>query len=73
MNKMNLANFYRVSNNDFNKYSYNYKYGKITINGDDDFLYNGTYDLKYENDVLELSTIEEDGTKMIYYFAHLLG
>ena len=61
-----------TSDDKCNNYSYKYKKGKITINGDDEFIYNGTYSLKYEDHILKLSMIE-DGNKTTYYFIHFLG
>ena len=53
-------------------YSYEYKNGKVTINSDDDFIPKGTYDIKYEDDVLELSIKDKINT-IVYYLRSPVG
>ena len=54
------------------KYSYNYNKGKLTFITTDDFIYNGTYDLKLKDGNLELSAIINENN-MVYYFTRFLG
>lgn len=53
-------------------YSYKYKDGKITIDAEDYFIPKGTYDIKYEDEVLVLS-IKDNINTIIYYLRSPVG
>lgn len=70
----NYVEFYNPIKEQENKYTYSYNQENqtITINSEDFFLPNGTYNIEFENEYLKISQ-SIDGNDYIYYFLSAEG
>ena len=66
------VSYYNLTMEKFDEYSYSYNDGKITINSEDYFISKGTYNIAFNDDLLELS-IKDNKTEYVYYFERSVG